>query len=147
MDKPFRYLRDAEWQALATRAGRRTFPAGEVILQEGARATGILVVARGSVKVCRVHGEFRIEIGECSAGEIFGEMSFIEDEPAAVTLVAGIDVEVLLIRRAEVQALINENPGFFGRFFQSLAWILSQRLRATTGQLAASQDSDVWREH
>lgn|SRR5690606_38802489 len=143
MDKPFRYLRDAEWQALATRAGRRTFPAGEVILQEGARATGILVVACGSVKVCR----FRIEIGECSAGEIFGEMSFIEDEPAAVTLVAGTDVEVLLIRRAEVQALINENPGFFGRFFQSLAWILSQRLRATTGQLAASQDSDVWREH
>ena len=123
MDKPFRHLRDTEWQALLARATRKLIAADEVILREGALPEGMVIVCRGQVKACRDHGDFRIELTEHGPGEIFGEMSFLDSEPATVSVVAATEVEILFIGRVDVQAMVRENPGFFGRFFQSIAWI------------------------
>ena len=46
---------------------------------------------------------------------------------------------VVIIGHALVQEIINQNPGFYGRFFQSLAYLLSQRLRTTTGMLGGQE--------
>ena len=145
MNNPFRFLRDAEWQALLKNAQLKTFAPDEVILEEGHKPGGIIVIRSGEVKVCRDHGGFMIELSEAGAGEIYGEMSFIEAENANASVIAKTDVELLYITHPHVQSVIRENPGFFGRFFQSLAWILSQRLRQTTGQVA-EQRADTWQD-
>lgn len=143
MENPFKFLRDAEWKALLSHAQLKEFGPDAVILEEGHKPGGIIVIRSGAVKVCRDHAGFQIELSEAGPGEIFGEMSFIESEPANASVIAKSKVEVLYITHAHVQSIIRENPGFFGRFFQSLAWILSQRLRETTGQVT-TQKADAW---
>jgi len=145
MENPFKFLRDAEWKALLASAQLKEFAADDVILEEGHKPGGIIVIRSGEVKVCRDHGGFLIELSEAGPGEIYGEMSFIESEPANASVLAKTRVELLYITHAQVQSVIRENPGFFGRFFQSLAYILSQRLRETTGQVA-TQRVDSWQD-
>ncbi|MBW3567836.1 MAG: cyclic nucleotide-binding domain-containing protein [Proteobacteria bacterium] len=145
MENPFKFLRDAEWKALLGNAQLKTFAPDDIILEEGHKPGGILVIRAGEVKVCRDHAGFQITLSETGPGEIFGEMSFIEAEPANASVIAKTAVELMYITHAQVQSVIRENPGFFGRFFQSLAYILSQRLRETTGQVA-TQRADAWQE-
>lgn len=145
MKNPFKFLREAEWKALLANAEVRTFKAEGVILEENHKPSGIIVIRSGEVKVCRDHAGFQIQLSEAGAGEIYGEMSFIEAEAANASVIAKTDVELLYITHAQVQGIIRENPGFFGRFFQSLAWILSQRLRETTGQVT-TQKADTWQD-
>lgn len=145
MDNPFKFLRDAEWQALLSHAQLKQFAPDDVILQEGHKPGGIIVIKAGEVKVCRDTAGFQIELSEAGPGEIYGEMSFIEAEPANASVMAKTPVELLYITHAHVQSIIRENPGFFGRFFQSLAYILSQRLRETTGQVAGER-ANVWQD-
>lgn len=146
MENPFKFLRDAEWKALLASAQVKKFAPEEIILEEGHKPGGILVVRSGEVKVCRDHAGFQIELSEAGPGEIFGEMSFIESEPANASVIARTDVELMYVTHAQVQSIIRENPGFFGRFFQSLAFILSQRLRETTGQVATQRSADTWQD-
>lgn len=143
MENPFKYLRAAEWQQLLSQAQVRDFGPDQVLLDEGQKPGGIIVIRSGEVKVCRDHSGFKIELASEGPGAIFGEMSFIEAEPANASVISKTDVEILYITHEHVQSIIRENPGFFGRFFQSLAYILSQRLRETTGQVTRS-DKDVW---
>lgn len=147
MENPFKFLRDAEWKALLGNAEVRTFAPDGMILEENHKPGGIIVIRSGEVKVCRDHAGFQIELAEAGPGEIFGEMSFIESEAANASVIAKTPVELMYITHAQVQSIIRENPGFFGRFFQSVAWILSQRLRETTGQVATQRVSaDTWQD-
>ncbi|MDX1442486.1 MAG: cyclic nucleotide-binding domain-containing protein [Gammaproteobacteria bacterium] len=143
MDNPFKYLRTAEWQALLSRAQIKDFGPDEVLLEEGHKPGGIIIIRSGEVKVCRDHSGFQIALAEEGPGTIFGEMSFIESEPANASVITLSKVEILYITHEHVQSIIRENPGFYGRFFQSLAYILSQRLRETTGQVTRNSD-DAW---
>ena len=88
MNNPFRFLRDAEWQALLKNAQLKTFAPDEIILEEGHKPGGIIIIRSGEVKVCRDHGGFMIELSEAGAGEIYGEMSFIEAENANASVIA-----------------------------------------------------------
>ncbi|HEX6928304.1 MAG TPA: cyclic nucleotide-binding domain-containing protein [Gammaproteobacteria bacterium] len=145
MENPFKFLRDGEWKVLLASAQHKEFAPDQIILEEGHKPGGIIAIASGEVKVCRDHAGFQIELSEAGPGEIYGEMSFIEAEPANASVIAKTAVEVLYITHAQVQSIIRENPGFFGRFFQSLAYILSQRLRETTGQVT-TQRADTWQD-
>jgi CRP-like cAMP-binding protein len=148
MENPFKYLRNGEWQMLLKDAQQKQFGPDEILLEEGHKPAGILIVQSGEVKVCRNHSGFMIELASAGPGTIFGEMSFIESEPANASVVTKGDVEILYITHDHVQSIIRENPGFFGRFFQSLAYILSQRLRETTGQVTGkdgNETADAWK--
>ena len=78
------------------------------------------------------HPEFNIEITRLSAGEIFGEMSFLEGFNATATVIANEDVDIDIVQAQAIDELIEKDSGFFGRIYKSLAQILSTRLRDTT---------------
>ena len=140
MDSPFKFLRQNEWDVLLAKAEQKVFKPDEVILRMGDKPSGIYIIQKGSAKVVRDEFGFQLAIAEYKPGAIFGEMSFIEAEPANAAVVAQELCGIVMISHGVVQEIIGQNPGFFGRFFQSLAYILSQRLRATTSRLGAGSD-------
>ena len=71
-------------------------------------------------------------------GELFGEMSFLENEGASYEVVADVPSQIDVIDREHVYKLLADVPGFAGRFFQSLAALLSRRLRRTNALLEAA---------
>lgn len=142
MQNPFKFLRPAEWELLIAKAEQRMYKAEDVILKQGDKPSGIYIIQKGKAKVVKDSFGFQIAVAEHGPGAIFGEMSFIESEVANTAVVAEETCGVMIINHAAVQDIISQNPGFYGRFFQSLAYILSQRLRSTTGMLG--QGAEQW---
>ena len=55
------------------------------------------------------------------------------------------EVLAIVIGHANIQKFMQADPAFAGRFYQSLAEILSRRLRETTDIVDASQSpQDLW---
>lgn len=139
MQSPFKFLRPAEWEILLNKSEQRMYKPEEVILKQGDKPSGIYIVQKGKAKVVKEQFGFTLAIAEYGPGAIFGEMSFIESEATNTAVVAEELCGVVIVGHALVQEIISQNPGFYGRFFQSLAYILSQRLRATTGMVGGQE--------
>ena len=142
--KIFKFLRDEEHNQLLKDSERKAYKPGEVLIQEGAKQTSLHVIVKGEVKVQRDHEGFAIELSRHGAGEILGDMSFIEGQAASASVVAG-DEEVLvfIIHHSHISTLMGQNPAFAARFYQSLAEILSRHLRETSN-LVQKDAAAVW---
>lgn len=146
MLKVFKYLKDDEYQSLLQTAERKTFKPGTLLIRQGQQQTSLHILVTGNAKVVRDHEGFMVDISQHGPGEIFGDMSFIEGQPASASVEA-CDPEVLaiVISHDNIQKFIQADPTFTGRFYQSLAAILSRRLRETTDMVDASQSpEEMW---
>jgi CRP-like cAMP-binding protein len=146
MLKVFRYLQDAEYKSLLQTAESKSFKPGALLIRQGEEQTSIYILVKGSAKVVRDHDGFMVDISQRGPGEIFGDMSFIEGQPASASVEAcDPEVQAIVITHANIKKFIQDDPTFAGRFYESLAAILSRRLRDTTDTLDASQSpEEVW---
>jgi len=67
---------------------RRRFEEGETILTEGDIGETAYVIVTGSVEVIQGTGDELLELGTLGPGDIFGEMSMIDDKPRSATVIA-----------------------------------------------------------
>lgn len=128
----FKFLTDDDESKLLDGAQLRHYDAEEVIVREGERTRSLYILRSGSARVERSHGEFSVEISMLKEGELFGEMGFVEEFSASASIIALSECEVEVISEELVQAAVDGEPAFAGRFYQSIAYILSRRLRATS---------------
>ena len=91
---------------LAKIGKRRTYAAGETIVEEGAAAIALYVILRGRVRVERTG----TQVGELRAGDFFGELALIEDEPRSASVIAVEETECLLFLAWEFRSLLDEHP-------------------------------------
>jgi CRP-like cAMP-binding protein len=146
-------LPEADRARLEGVAERVSFPPGAVILAEGEPGLALYLLREGEARVERRHGEFVIEVSRLGRGQVFGEMSFVEDRPASASVVAEELCEVDRIALGEVEALLGADPALGARFYRALATTLSARLRQATevslaeyawggrGRLAAEEEA------
>jgi len=137
MNEFLEFLTDDDRQLLTETAEHRRYEPDEVILAESEQRNALFVIQEGAARVERAHMEFSLEIARLEAGELFGEMGFIEGLPASASIIADGPTTVEIIDVAHVRKLIERDAGFHGRFYQSMARILSRRLRETTVQSVA----------
>ncbi len=132
----FQGLSDGELSQLAQICKMVTYPAGKTICKEGECGSEIFVLAEGKASVlARRTGEKRSKIGSISQGEIFGEMSIIEDLPRVADLVTDVDSKLVVIDRFELENLINKNCHLGKIVMQNMAKGLSRKLRRGQGSL------------
>jgi CRP/FNR family cyclic AMP-dependent transcriptional regulator len=81
----------------------------------------------------------RVEIAKLSAGEIVGEISFVDSRPPSASVMATVDSQVLAVPKAALNAKLEKDLGFASRFFLSLATFLADRLRVADARLSAAQ--------
>ena len=119
------YLTANDWALIADKAARMQFKAGEAIVRKGKRTHGVYVLLKGTASVQLPQGSPPV-IGP---GEVCGEISFIDELPATVDVVAAEAVEAYYLDRPTVQSLFELFPHLGSRFYRSLASSLSRRLR------------------
>lgn len=129
-----KFISAADEAQLLSAATRRRFKRNEVIVREGSRPAGLYIVRGGEARVERAHGGHSVEVSRLHPGELFGEMGFIEDVVASASVVADGVCEIEIIGEATIHGLIKTDPYFAGRFYRSIAEIVSRRLRATTAE-------------
>jgi extracellular factor (EF) 3-hydroxypalmitic acid methyl ester biosynthesis protein len=119
------YLSHNDWTLLVDHAKQVTFKKGDVLIQQGSQSKMLYVIAAGKVKVS-VLGTAFAQIG---AGEVCGEMAFLEDSGPSATATAEEEVQAFCIEWPKLIELFELFPHLGSRFYRSLAVNLSRRLR------------------
>jgi len=132
------YLTANDWALVADKAARVNFKLGETIVHRGKPTDGVYLFIKGHAKVLLPGQTSFPAIGP---GEVCGEMSFLDELPASVNVVAQEAVEAYFLDRTTLQSLFELFPHLASRFYRSLATNLSRRLRDTIGA-KPSRDAD-----
>jgi CRP-like cAMP-binding protein len=137
-DDTFRYLTEHDLQKIHKWAERATRQRGEVLLAQGAKEHKLFRILQGYVRVEVADQGRGVAVARLGPGQVFGEMSFLEDTGAIGSVIAEDDVVVDVVKEGDLLALLNSDPSFSARFYQSLAVTMARRLRVTTqARLAA----------
>jgi CRP-like cAMP-binding protein len=120
------YLTTNDWALVADKALRVNVSKRGSLIQRGKKSNGIYLLLKGTA---RVQIPMKPGRGEIGPGEICGEMSFLEDAPASVNVVAEEDVVAYYLDRPTLEGLFELFPHLASRFYRSLAMNLSRRLR------------------
>jgi extracellular factor (EF) 3-hydroxypalmitic acid methyl ester biosynthesis protein len=128
-----KYLTDNDWALLRSVSRRRTFKAREIIIAINSQPTALFILASGTAIVEVLRGE---PIAKLKAGDICGEMAFLEHAAASASVVAETETEADVIDVSEVERIFALYPHLQARFYRSVALLLSQRLRTTSARLA-----------
>ena len=120
------YLTPNDWTLISDKAKRVSFKAGEHLVERGRRTHGVYLILKGKARVEIPSQGTSPSIG---AGEICGELSFLDELPASATVVAGEEVETYYLDRPALIALFELFPHLASRFYHSLASNLCRRLR------------------
>jgi adenylate cyclase len=90
---------------------KKTYAPGEVIIQEGEVGNSYYMLDSGVAKVWKnVDGEEKLDFGFMNAGDSFGEMSLIDDEPRAATIIAESIVILYKMTRENFSSILNHSP-------------------------------------
>jgi CRP-like cAMP-binding protein len=120
------YLTSNDWALIMDKAARQSFAKGDELLQFGKQNPNILFMVKGGASVLSARGW---QIATVRAGEVLGEMAFLEGTDASASVVADESVEVYSISWQTLHELFDLYPHMGSRFYRSIAVSLSRRLR------------------
>jgi len=137
-------LDDSDIAWLTTDGEQRFVTPETVLIQEGRSIDALFIILDGSftVSVAALRGQV---VATLLAGEIIGEISFVDSRPPLASVIAIENSHVLAVSREKLRARMEREPGFAGRFYKAVATFLADRLRTTTGRFgygSAQQDAD-----
>jgi len=131
----FENLNFTEAQNLARICHLKRFSQGEVVIEENALGQALYLVHKGLVKVVKAFGKGSQEIAELGPGQLFGEMSLIEDDLTSAGVIAATELELFVIYRGEFEDTLKRDQGLALKIYKSFCKTLSERLRKTTMEL------------
>ena len=119
---------DVEW--MLTAGGRRFVREGEILIQQGVPVDAVFFLLEGRLAVWLKprRGPER-EIARLNAGEIVGEMSFVDARPPSATVRALEDSTVFAVPKSVLNVKLATDAGFAARFYRALAIYLSTTVR------------------
>jgi CRP-like cAMP-binding protein len=131
---------DVEWLLAHGRA--RQLGRGEVLIRQGVPADSVFIVLEGRL-VVRLESLRGREIARLNAGEIVGEMSFLDSRPPSATVEGLEDSTVYAIARPVLAAQLAADQGFAARFYRALAMFLATTVRERHRSLVTGAEGDA----
>ena len=106
----FYSLTEAQVDLLAVGSVRRSFPKSRTIVTEGEASQSLYILLSGRAKVQRSDSEGKeVILAVIGAGEFFGEMSLIDDEPRSASVITLEPCEFLAIPKESFLAVLRQN--------------------------------------
>jgi CRP-like cAMP-binding protein len=133
------FLTANDWALIADKAKRVQFKPGDTLIQRGKRNDGVYLILKGAASV-QIPGQAMAPT--VGPGEVCGEVSFLDEQPATLNVVAKDAMEAYYLDRAMLQSLFELFPHLGSRFYHSLASSLSRRLRELIGRASSSKNSE-----
>ncbi len=135
----FKNLTFDETAVLAGLFTPKSFPKGAILLEQDAIGENLYLIEKGRAQVVKSDGNSEQMLADLGPGEIFGEMSLIEDRLTSASVKAKEAVTCLVLSKTNLKHLMESNPRFALKVFQAFCYALSERLRKTTGDLFAAR--------
>lgn len=131
------FLTPNDWVLIQAKAERRTYTLGQEIIRQGEWGDNLYIIRQGEASVELAGTGSRGIVAMLGPDDVCGELAFIEQSRASAAVVAKEEsVEADAINAHELRRILEAYPGLASRFYHSLALVVAQRLRATSGELA-----------
>lgn len=119
-------------------------PEGTIVIEQNALGDALYVIAKGEVVVSRDadgdgQHEKHEEIGRLREGELFGEMSLIDDVLTSARVTTAMPSRLLKMPRAEFEAMLAVDDKLAVKVYRSFIRTMAERLRRTSAQLSRTQ--------
>src|SRR6266542_660475 len=121
----------------------RDYVDGEVICRQGDWGDRMYVVQAGRAAVLREEDGVTETVGELGAGDVFGEMSILEQQPRSATVRAKGAIRVLTLDKRAFLSHLHEDPSLAYRVLQQM----SHRIRSLDTELSRLQSRPEGLEH
>jgi CRP-like cAMP-binding protein len=118
---------DVEW--LVANSKQHEMQPGTVLIHRGEPVEFLYLIVDGAFEV-RIFTPGERHIATLYAGELAGEMSFVDMYPPSATVTAGMKSSVLAVSKAALNEKLRHDGGFGARFFKGVSVLLAGRLRA-----------------
>jgi len=128
----FGKLSASEIDSLISYSRVERYPSGREIFAKGSPGQSLVAVLRGSIKISSLSNEGKeIVFNIINAGEIFGEIGFLDGEERSADATAMTDCELLMLNRRDFLHLLENRADLC----MIMLRILCQRLRQTSEQV------------
>jgi len=140
-----RALAHGDLEALGGAMFQRTYPAGQIVLLEGAASSVLYVVQSGRVKLFKTSPRGREQVLRLlRPGEMFNEVAVFDEGPNPASAQAIEDCRLFLLRRRDLLRFMAERPGialavtrsFAGRLREALELVEDLAFRGVSSRLA-----------
>jgi CRP/FNR family transcriptional regulator, cyclic AMP receptor protein len=112
-------------------AGTKLLNKFEVLIKEGEISQNMYLLQSGQLVVTKKRGKTDVQLGFIDAGELVGEMSFLDGEPRSATVRAVTDCELIEIPHEVLENVLNTQPAWF----RTLLKTLTERLRKANSKI------------
>jgi bacteriocin-type transport-associated protein len=138
-------LADSDLDWMLRNGLKQAYPPGAVLIEEGKPLEVIFVLLDGQLSVS-VGGAQGKEVAKLQAGEVLGELSFLDSRPPSATVKALDEVSVLAIPRPRLEEKLAEDDSFAARFYRALGVFLAARLRRTLRSMGYEKETRIFDE-
>jgi len=132
---------DIEW--IIRNGTKKRVPAGTELIHQGKPTESRYFVLDGEVEVFTSKAP-RLAI--LKAGEVMGEISFVDSRPPTASVKALMESQVGVVTRTLLAAKLKDDMGFSSRLYRAMATFMADRLRTTVGNFgtgAMELDEDI----
>ena len=138
----FESLGFEETRKLAAVIHTEAYTQGQTIVEQDSLGKALYILRLGEVVVERCEPGHTSELSTLKPGELFGEMSLIDDMLVSASVrVTSEQAEVLVLPRAAFDDLIAEDERFALQVYRAFCKTLADRLRMTTRRMTDSEGS------
>lgn len=120
----------------------KEFPSGYILFEEGDTGDEMFIIQTGSVRIVKKLEDSEKTLAVIPAGEFFGEMAILLNEPRSATAVVEDDAKLLVIDSSTFEAMIKSNGEIAYRMIRKLA----QRIKDTNQQIEVLSYKDANRK-
>jgi len=108
-----------------------TLSKGDYLVREGEESSIMYYLQKGSMGVFKRTGDIEKQIGTIYAGELVGEMSFLDKQPRCATVQAISECELVVVPNAKFEKFFNDLPVWY----KALVHTLLERLRRANARI------------
>ncbi len=112
----------------------RTYPKDAMIFAEVMPGQELYIIQKGSVKITKIVNDSEVLLAVLKTGDIFGEMSLIENKPRSAGAIAYEDTQLLAVNKENFERMVTSQPQIIARLTQLLAeriWFIYKQLANT----------------
>jgi CRP/FNR family transcriptional regulator len=141
----FSALAADDLEALGSAMVKKNYPAGQIVLLEGAASSVLYVVEAGRLKLFKTSPKGREQVLRLlRPGDVFNEVAVFDDGPNPASAQAIEDCSLFLLRRRDLLRFVEERPGialaitrnFARRLREALALVEDLAFRDVTSRIA-----------
>lgn len=128
MDTPlFDKISARECRELVKTMHPRHYKKGEMVFNSGDIGASIVLIRSGAIEIKAAEKL----LAELTAGDFFGEVALIIDEPRTADAIATEESELIFFLRSDLEEWVKRSPKSGAQFMLNIATVLAARLRHT----------------